>query len=123
MRVSPLHVDGVIYLVQSTTSPPPAGPVWLVILLASITAVVTIAVATVPLLTKRLELRHRPPDHPSPAVDGSVDIVTEALRDAHRERDEAQDRAERLAVELGDVRVSLARALAQLEHLDPHRRE
>lgn len=118
MRVPPLHVDGVIYLVQSTTSPPTGGPPWVVILLATITAVVTITVALIPYRTKLLELRHKPSPPESTAVDGSVDIVTEALRDAHRERDEAQDRAAALAQQLADVRVELAVTRSRLEHLD-----
>lgn len=97
--------------------PAPDGPPWLVLVLAMITAVTAIVG---PLLLKRLD-RGQPgggsPVTP-PAVEGSVDLVSDAMLDARRERDEAQDHAQRLAQDLADTRVLLARAEALL---DAHR--
>ncbi|MEV6905154.1 hypothetical protein [Amycolatopsis sp. NPDC051372] len=87
---------------------PTAGPPWLAILLGVLTLIGVLITAYSPILLERIKLRRgkapAKPDEPAalpaaPVVqrtDQALDLVSDAMADARRERDEAQDDNRRL---------------------------
>ncbi|MEU7787651.1 hypothetical protein [Amycolatopsis sp. NPDC049159] len=89
-----------------------AGPPWLAIVVAALASIGVIATAFGPAIAEKVK-RGKPKDEakaaastepaalPTPTVvqrtDQALDLVGAAMTDAHRERDEAQARAERLS--------------------------
>ncbi|ANZ35264.1 hypothetical protein BBK82_03415 [Lentzea guizhouensis] len=118
------HRDAIVYLAQASAT----GPPWLAIALAAIATLSAIGVALAPALVERVKRGHTSAAStatpPAPAVEGSVDLVREALADARRERDEAQQEAKDLSRELTNAHreiaerdVVIARRDAQIEAL------
>lgn len=89
-----------------------SGPPWLAIILALIAVLAPLAAAGAPVLVERIRQRgaSQQEDEPEAAparADRALEMVEQALRDAWQQRDEADDRADRLQRELAKVRAEL----------------
>lgn len=115
--------DTVVFLTQAAAT----GPPWLAIVLAAIGVLSAVGVALAPAVVEKVKRGANPPAAGAttpPAVEGSVDLVREAMTDLRSERDEAQLRAERLTeqleearLQIGVLQVELARRDARIETL------
>ncbi|MFJ5984296.1 hypothetical protein [Lentzea sp. NPDC092896] len=121
--VSPSARDGLLHMAQAATT----GPPWLALALAAIGAITAIAVGFVPAVQERIKRGRSPSDGAtagtSPAVDGSVTLVREALDDARKERDEAQDEAREFAKQLAAEQVKNVRLQATVDQRDEQIRQ
>jgi hypothetical protein len=119
VALTPDGRDAVVYVAQAAST----GPPWLAIVLAGIALLSAVGVAAAPALVERVKQRGAQPPAPAttpappPAVEGSVDLVREAIDDLRRERDEAQDEAVRLREELAQERAQSALKDVQIAEL------
>jgi hypothetical protein len=99
-----------------------AGPPWLAILLAVIALLSAVAVALAPAVVERIRQRAaakaEKPAAPAQSADLALGMVDLALRDAWRQRDEAEQRADRLERERDKARAQLARYQARDRGID-----
>lgn len=120
---SDAHRDAVVHLAQAAST----GPPWLAIVLAIIALCGTAIVAVGPAISERAK-RHKtstPAIAATPAAEGSVDLVREAMDDIRGEREQAQEEARQLSQQLTAARrevadrdVEIAKRDLRIQHLE-----